>query len=102
MEMLLTGETIGTEDAEPWGLVNKVVPEDQLEEAIMALANKLAKKSPVALRMGRQAFYGISEIGFGNALEYSNEIFASPCVTEDTTEGINDFLEKLEPDWKEK
>ena len=52
--------------------------------------------------MGRQAFYGISEIGFGNALEYSNEIFAGPCVTEDATEGINDFLEKREPDWKEK
>ncbi|MBL7225839.1 MAG: enoyl-CoA hydratase/isomerase family protein [Desulfobacteraceae bacterium] len=102
MEMLLTGEMIDAEDAERWGLVNKVVPGDQLEEATMALANKLAKKSPVALQMGKQAFYGMSDMEFGKALEYSNEMFASLCVTEDATEGINAFLEKREPDWKER
>jgi len=102
MEMLLTGEMIEAEDAERWGLVNKVVPGDQLEEATMALANKLAKKSPVALQMGKQAFYGMSDMEFGKALEYSNEMFASLCVTEDATEGINAFLEKREPDWKER
>ncbi len=100
MEMLLTGEMIDAEDAERWGLVNKVVPADQLEEATMALANKLAEKSPVALQMGKQAFYGMSDMEFGKALEYSNEMFASLCVTEDATEGINAFLEKREPDWK--
>jgi len=102
MEMLLTGEMIDAEDAERWGLVNKVVPEDQLEDATMDLANKLAKKSPVALQMGKQAFYGMSDMEFGKALEYSNEMFASLCVTEDATEGINAFLEKREPDWKGK
>ena len=102
MEMLLTGEMIEAEDAERWGLVNKVVPGDQLEEATMALANKLAQKSPVALQMGKQAFYGMSDMEFGKALEYSNEMFASLCVTEDATEGINAFLEKREPDWKGK
>jgi len=100
MEMLLTGEMIDAEDAEHWGLVNKVVPGDQLEEATMALADKLAEKSPVALQMGKQAFYGMSDMEFGKALEYSNEMFASLCVTEDATEGINAFLEKREPDWK--
>ncbi len=100
MEMLLTGEMIDAEDAERWGLVNKVVPGDQLEETTMALANKLAEKSPVALQMGKQAFYGMSDMEFGKALEYSNEMFASLCVTEDATEGINAFLEKREPDWK--
>ena len=102
MEMLLTGDMIDAEDAERWGLVNKVVPADQLEEATMALANKLAEKSPVALQMGKQAFYGMSDMEFGKALEYSNEMFASLCVTEDATEGINAFLEKREPDWKER
>ena len=52
--------------------------------------------------MGKQAFCDMSEMGFGNALEYSYEMFASLCVTEDATEGINDFLEKREPDWKER
>lgn len=102
MEMLLTGEMIDAEDAERWGLVNKVVPGDQLEEATMALANKLAEKSPVALQMGKQAFYGMSDMEFGKALEYSNEMFAGLCVTEDATEGINAFLDKREPDWKER
>ena len=102
MDVLGVGEMIEAEDAERWGLVNKVVPGDQLEEATMALANKLAEKSPVALQMGKQAFYGMSDMEFGKALEYSNEMFASLCVTEDATEGINAFLEKREPDWKGK
>jgi len=102
MEMLLTGDMVSAEDAERWGLVNKVVPLDQLEEATMALANKLAEKSPLALQMGKQAFYGMSDMEFGKALEYSNEAFAALCMTEDATEGINAFLEKRKPDWKEK
>ncbi|MFO7601985.1 MAG: enoyl-CoA hydratase-related protein [Candidatus Desulfacyla sp.] len=102
MEMLLTGDMVSAEDAERWGLVNKVVPLDQLEEATMALANKLAEKSPLALQMGKQAFYGMSDMEFGKALEYSNEAFAALCMTEDATEGIQAFLEKRKPDWKEK
>jgi len=102
MEMLLTGDMVSAEDAERWGLVNKVVPLEQLEEATMALANKLAEKSPLALQMGKQAFYGMSDMEFGKALQYSNEVFAALCMTEDATEGINAFLEKRKPDWKER
>lgn len=102
MEMLLTGDMVSAEDAERWGLVNKVVPLDQLEEATMALANKLAEKSPLALQMGKQAFYGMSDMEFGKALQYSNEAFAALCMTEDATEGINAFLEKRKPEWKER
>jgi len=102
MEMLLTGDMISAETAERWGLVNKVVPPDQLEEATMGLANKLAEKSPLALQMGKQAFYGMSDMEFGKALEYSNEVFAGLCMTEDAAEGINAFLEKRKPNWKER
>lgn len=102
MEMLLTGDMISAETAERWGLVNKVVPLDQLEEATMGLANKLAEKSPLALQMGKQAFYGMSDMEFGKALEYSNEVFAGLCMTEDAAEGINAFLEKRKPNWKER
>ncbi len=102
MEMLLTGDMVSAEDAERWGLVNKVVPLDQLEETTMAWANQLAEKSPLALQMGKQAFYGMCDMEFGKALEYSNEAFAALCMTEDATEGINAFLEKRKPEWKER
>ena len=102
LEMLLTGDMIDAEDAERWGLVNKVVAADQLEETTKALANKLAEKSPLALQMGKQAFYGMSDMEFGKALEYSNETFAALCVTEDAQEGVDAFLKKRQPVWKEK
>lgn len=102
LEMLLTGDMIDAEDAERWGLVNKVVPVDQLEKETMALANKLAEKSPLALQMGKQSFYGMSDMEFGKALEYSNETFAALCVTEDAQEGVDAFLKKRKPVWKEK
>ena len=102
LEMLLTGDMIDARDAEQWGLVNKVVPGDQLEEETMALANKLAEKSPLALQMGKQSFYGMSDMEFGKALEYSNETFAALCVTEDAQEGVDAFLKKRKPVWKEK
>ena len=102
LEMLLTGDMIDAEDAERWGLINKVVPGDQLERETMALANKLAEKSPLALQMGKQSFYGMSDMEFGKALEYSNETFAALCVTEDAQEGVDAFLKKRKPVWKEK
>ena len=102
LEMLLTGDMIDARDAEQWGLVNKVVPADQLEAETMALANKLAEKSPLALQMGKQSFYGMSDMEFGKALEYSNETFAALCVTEDAQEGVDAFLKKRKPGWKEK
>jgi len=102
LEMLLTGDLIDSDDAEKWGLVNKVVPADQLDEATMSLANKLAQKSPLALQMGKQTFYQTSDMEFDKALQYSNEMFASLCVTEDAKEGIDAFLNKRKPVWKVK
>jgi enoyl-CoA hydratase/carnithine racemase len=52
--------------------------------------------------MGKEAFYGMADMEFGKAVEYSNEMFAALCVTEDASEGINAFLEKRKPVWKEK
>jgi enoyl-CoA hydratase/carnithine racemase len=102
LEMLLTGDMIDARDAERWGLVNKVVPADQLDEATMALAAKLAEKSPLALQMGKQSFYRMSDMEFGKALEYTNETFAALCVTDDAQEGVDAFLKKRKPVWKEK
>ncbi|MDY6790306.1 MAG: enoyl-CoA hydratase-related protein [Thermodesulfobacteriota bacterium] len=102
LEMLLTGDLIDSDDAEKWGLVNKVVPANQLEQATMSLANKLVQKSPLALQMGKQAFYQTADMEFDKALQYSNEMFASLCITEDAKEGIDAFLNKRTPVWKEK
>jgi enoyl-CoA hydratase/carnithine racemase len=102
LEMLMTGDMIDADTAEKWGLVNKVVPLEQLDRAAMDMADRLAQKSPVALQMGKQAFYGMSDMEFGKAIEYSNEMFAALCVTEDAKEGVDAFLNKRKPVWKMK
>jgi enoyl-CoA hydratase/carnithine racemase len=98
--MLLTGDMIDARTAEQWGLVNKVVPKEELAAATGELARKLAKKSPLAVQMGKQAFYGMSDMEYAKALEYSNEMFASLCITEDGQEGVEAFLNKRSPEWK--
>lgn len=102
LEMLMTGDLIDAGVAERWGLVNKVVPAERLEEETMAFAKKLAEKSPVALQMGKEAFYGMSDMEYGKALAYSNELFAALSVTEDAKEGVDAFLHKRKPEWKGK
>jgi enoyl-CoA hydratase/carnithine racemase len=98
----MTGELIDAREAERWGLVNRVVPLDKLEEETMALANRLAEKSPLALQMGKEAFYGMADLEFGKALAYTNEVFAALCMTEDAKEGVDAFLNKRAPQWKGK
>lgn len=100
LEMVMTGDMIDALEAERWGLVNKVVPPEKLEEETRELAKKLAGKSPIALQMGKQAFYGMSDLEYGKALEYTNEVFASLCMTEDAQEGVDAFIHKRKAEWK--
>jgi enoyl-CoA hydratase/carnithine racemase len=100
LEMLLTGDFIDAERAERIGLVNKVVPQEKLMDEALDLAGKLASKSPIALQMGKQTYYTMSDMSFEKALEYSNEMFAELCITEDAIEGVNAFKEKRDPVWK--
>jgi enoyl-CoA hydratase/carnithine racemase len=102
LEMVMTGDMVDARDAERWGMVNKVVPLEKLEEETMALANKLASKSPLALQMGKEAFYGMADLEYGKALAYTNELFAALCMTEDAKEGVEAFLQKRKPQWKGK
>ena len=102
LEMVMTGDLIDAREAERWGMVNKVVPLEKLEEETMALARKLADKSPLALQMGKEAFYGMSDLEYDKALAYTNELFAALCVTEDAKEGVDAFLNKRKPQWKGK
>jgi enoyl-CoA hydratase/carnithine racemase len=102
LEMLLTGNMIDAQEAERIGLVNKVVPLDKLDEAALELANELAAKSPVALQMGKRAFYTMADMEYTKALEYMNEMMAELCTTEDAKEGVDAFLKKRKPRWKER
>jgi enoyl-CoA hydratase/carnithine racemase len=102
LEMVMTGDLIDAREAERWGMVNKVVSLEKLEEETMALARKLADKSPLALQMGKEAFYGMSDLEYDKALAYTNELFAALCMTEDAKEGVDAFLNKRKPQWKGK
>jgi enoyl-CoA hydratase/carnithine racemase len=99
LEMLLTGDLIDAETALDWGLVNRLVPEDELEDAARELATSIAEKSPTAVQMGKQAFYEMADMEYERALDYSNQRFAELCTTDDAAEGIDAFLAGREPPW---
>ena len=100
LEMILTGDIISAAEAERLGLINKVVPPDELEAQTMELAAKIAKKSPQAVQTGKGGVYAMSEIPYHQAVDYMDELFASLCATDDALEGIDAFLEKRDPEWR--
>ena len=102
LEMVLTGDMISAAEAQRLGLVNRVVPDDELEETTLELASKLAEKSPLALQIGKAGIYGIADLPYHQALDYAGELFASLCSTEDAQEGVHAFAERREPVWKER
>ena len=102
LELLLTGDIIDAKEAERIGLVNEVVPREELEGSAMKLAGKLASKSPVALQMGKTSFYKMSDMGYDEALTYLGEVFTTLCTTEDAKEGVSAFKDKRQPQWKER
>lgn len=102
LEMLFGGELISAQEALNIGMINRIFPEDELEKETRNWAIKLAQKSPLALQTAKKAFYTGVELDYHKAFEFMNEAFARLCSTEDTKEGINAFLEKRPPVWKEK
>ncbi len=101
LEMVLTGDMLTAAEAERLGLVNKIVPKDKLEEATMELAGKLAGKSPLALQIGKTGIYAMQDIPYHQSIDYLSELFAGLCSTEDAEEGVQAFLERRKPIWKE-
>jgi enoyl-CoA hydratase/carnithine racemase len=100
LEMVLTGNFIDAETAEKWGLVNRVVPADQLDSAVMELATQIGSLSPVAVRTGKAAFYQQVDLPQEAAYGLMTEAIACNVLTEDAQEGISAFLEKRTPVWK--
>lgn len=99
LEMLFTGRMISAREAEQYGLVNKVVPLEKLEEETKALAEKIAEASPLTLRIGKQAFYAQVNLSDAEAYNLGNEVMVSNLFAEDANEGIHAFLEKRKPVW---
>jgi len=99
MEMLLTGDLIDATRARELGLVNRVVPDADLDTAVAALAAQIARKSPLTLAIGKAAFYRQAEMGLDDAYAYVSEVMTGNMLANDAAEGIEAFLGKRAPVW---
>ena len=102
MELILTGDMIDAQHAYNLGLVNLVVPAADLEAKTMELANRIAEKSPVALRMAKEAVKTAARSSLDEGLRREIDLFALTFSSEDKDEGVRAFLEKRKPDFKGK
>ena len=100
MEMLLTGEMVDAPTAVSLGLINKAVPERDLSEATRALAGRIAAKSPLTLKIGKEAFYRQIDLDLEAAYAYASEVMTTNMLAEDAEEGIDAFIEKRRPVWR--
>jgi enoyl-CoA hydratase/carnithine racemase len=100
MEMLVTGDPIDARTAEHWGLVNRVVPLEKLDEEVMGLARKITAHSPAVVRLGKQRFYAQVEKSLPEAYDLASDGMACNMTLEDAAEGIDAFLAKRPADWK--
>ena len=99
-EMMLLGERVSGDDLLAYGLANKIVPEDEFDDAVADWAGRLAAKSPVLMRLGHDAMYRQQDMALDDALEFLRSQLSLTFTTEDIVEGAHAFFEKREPNWK--
>jgi len=102
MEMLLTGDFIDAQTALEFGLVNQVVETDQLDQSIDSLARKIAAHPPRVVSLGKASFYKQIEQTTQEAYNQTSRVISGNMMLEETTEGINAFIEKRKPYWSMK
>ena len=101
MEMLLTGDLINAEKAMNIGLINDIFETEKLNKEVTEIANKIASKSKNTIKIGKKAFYEQKEMSLEDAYTYTSKIMADNMLHQDSEEGINAFLEKRIPNWKQ-
>ncbi|MGQ0849473.1 MAG: enoyl-CoA hydratase [Actinomycetota bacterium] len=99
MEMLLTGEMIDANTAADWGLVNRVVDDDQLDTAVDELVDSILGYSPAAIGLGKRAFYAQIDVDQAQAYDHTKAVMVANAMMDDSREGISAFLEKRSPKW---
>jgi enoyl-CoA hydratase len=98
-ELLLLGDQITAAEAERIGIVNRVVAAAEFDAAVREWAARLAAKSPVLMRLGKDAMYRQQDMAFADALEYLQAQLTIAFSTEDIQEGVKAFFEKRDPVW---
>jgi enoyl-CoA hydratase/carnithine racemase len=99
-ELMLMGEQISAAEAERIGIVNRVVPASDFETAVTEWAEKLARKSPVLMKLGKDAMFRQQDMDYADAIDYLRSQLTIAFSTEDIQEGVRAFFEKREPEWK--
>jgi enoyl-CoA hydratase/carnithine racemase len=102
MAMLLTGEAASAEEAARIGLVNRVVPAGREREEAVALARKIASKSALTVKIGKEAFYRQLEMNLADAYVYASRTMVENMLARDAEEGIGAFIEKRSPQWQDR
>jgi len=101
MEMLLTGEMVDAQTAVEIGLINRAVPPEALEAEVESLARKIAGKSALTVKIGKEAFYRQAEMPLAEAYRYTAGVMAKNMLAADAGEGIDAFLNKRMPVWRD-
>lgn len=101
MEMLLTGETIDAATAKEFGLVNRVVPREYLNQIVTKYAQTIASKSSLVVKTGKEAFYTQAEMGLADAYAYTGRVMVENMLARDAEEGIGAFIGKRKPQWSD-
>ena len=102
MKMLLTGEPIKAKYAKEVGLINDYFPKSKLNIEVLKVAKKIASKSNITIKIGKEAFYKQLEMPLKKAYAYTSKMMTLNMMAMDAKEGITAFLEKRKPEWKNK
>src|SRR4029079_13777002 len=100
MELILTGDLIAAAQAKQIGLVNDAFPGTELRERVQTLASKIAEKSPIALRMAKEAVKTAARMNLREGLDRETDLFCLTFGSDDKAEGVRAFLEKRKPEFK--
>ncbi len=100
LELMYSADRISAAEAERIGLVNRVIPDDQLFDEVDKFAKQLAKRSPLAVKLGREGMYACRDMEFHKSMDYLTDLVVLLNSSEDAHEGSMAFLEKREPVWK--